>query len=118
MSARALMVFGTASDAGKSTLVAGLCRIWSRQGLRVAPVKAQNMARNAYVCADGGEIGVAQAVQALAAGLLPSVDHNPVLLKPEPGLKSQLIVLGRSQGSVPYRELAARKPELLAAISG
>lgn len=118
MTARALMVFGTASDAGKSTLVAGLCRAWRRQGVDVAPFKAQNMARNAYVCADGGEIGVAQAVQAFAAKVEPRVDHNPVLLKPEPGLRSQLIVRGRSLGSMPYREIVARKPELLAAVSG
>jgi len=114
--ARTLMVFGTASDAGKSTLTAGLCRVWARQGLRVAPFKAQNMARNAYVCADGGEIGVAQAVQALAAQVSPSIDHNPILLKPEPGLRSQLIVLGRSLGSVQYRELWRRRPELLQAV--
>lgn len=117
MSGRALMVFGTCSDAGKSTLVAGLCRVWSRQGISVAPFKAQNMARNAYVCADGGEIGVAQAVQALAARVEPRVDHNPVLLKPEPDLRSQLVLLGRSQGSFRYRELWQRRPEILGAVS-
>lgn len=118
MTAPSLMVFGTASDSGKSTLVAGLCRVWARQGVSVAPFKAQNMARNAYVCADGGEIGVAQAVQAFSAGVEPSVDHNPVLLKPEPELRSQLIVLGRALGSFHYRELGTRRPEILAAVSG
>jgi adenosylcobyric acid synthase len=118
MTARTLMVFGTASDVGKSTLVAALCRAFVREGVSVAPFKAQNMARNAFVCEDGGEIGVAQAVQALAARVVPSVDHNPVLLKPEPGLRSQLIVLGQSQGSVPYRELIARRPQVLAAVQG
>jgi adenosylcobyric acid synthase len=113
---RTLMVWGTSSDAGKSTLVAGLCRVWARQGLKVAPFKAQNMARNAYVCADGGEIGVAQAVQAIAAGVEPCVDHNPVLLKPEPDMRSQLVLLGRSQGSFKYRELWSQRPQILAAL--
>lgn len=116
MSGRTLMVFGTCSDAGKSTLVAGLCRVWMRQGIQVAPFKAQNMARNAYVCADGGEIGVAQAVQAIAAGVAPCVDHNPVLLKPEPDLRSQLVLLGSSQGSFRYRELWQRRAEILSAV--
>lgn len=116
MTARSLMVLGTASDAGKSTLVSALCRAFAREGVSVAPFKAQNMARNAFVCAEGGEIGVAQAVQAFAARVQPCVDHNPVLLKPEPDLRSQLIILGRSQGSVPYRELIARRPEVLAAV--
>ena len=116
MKARTLMVFGTSSDAGKSTLVAGLCRVWSRQGIRVAPFKAQNMARNAFVCADGGEIGVAQAVQAVAAGVVPCTDHNPVLLKPEPDMRSQLVLLGRSQGSYKYRELWGQRPQILAAV--
>lgn len=118
MTGRCLMVFGTSSDAGKSTLVAGLCRVWARQGLSVAPFKAQNMARNAFVCADGGEIGVAQAVQAIAAGVEASVDHNPVLLKPEPDMRSQLVLLGHSQGSFKYRELWAKRPQILKAVEG
>lgn len=117
-SARTLMVFGTASDSGKSTIVAALCRAFAQRGLRVAPFKAQNMARNAYVCADGGEIGVAQAVQAHAARVEPSTDHNPILLKPEPGLCSQLIVRGRSLGTHSFRELFALRPQLLEAIEG
>lgn len=116
MSGRTLMVFGTSSDAGKSTLVAGLCRVWARQGIKVAPFKAQNMARNAFVCADGGEIGVAQAVQALAARVEPCTDHNPVLLKPEPDMRSQLVLLGRSRGSYRYRELWGQRPQILAAV--
>ena len=77
------MIQGTASDAGKSVVVAGLCRAAKRRGMRVAPFKPQNMSNNAAACADGGEIGRAQAVQARAAGLAPRTDFNPVLLKPQ-----------------------------------
>src|SRR5215472_11512903 len=112
MSARVLMIQGSSSSAGKSLLTAALCRIFARNGVRVAPFKAQNMSNNAAVCADGAEIGRAQAVQAAAAGIEPSADMNPVLLKPEADSRSQVIVLGR-----PWRTLRAgsfyrRKEEL------
>ncbi|HYN88196.1 MAG TPA: cobyric acid synthase [Ardenticatenaceae bacterium] len=100
--AKVLMVQGTSSSVGKSLLVTALCRVFARRGVRVAPYKAQNMSNNAAVCADGSEIGRAQAVQAAAAGIEPTADMNPILLKPEADTRSQVIVMGRT-----WRTLAA-----------
>jgi len=115
----ALMCAGTGSHVGKSVLVAGLCRIYSRRGLRVAPFKAQNMALNSYVTRDGGEIGRAQAYQAHAAGAEPQVEMNPVLLKPSSQTGSQVIVLGRPVGNMSVSEYHAYQsqvwPEVVAA---
>lgn len=96
----ALLVAGTSSDAGKSMVVAGLCRLLARKGVRVAPFKAQNMSNNSAVTVEGGEIGRAQAIQARAAGLEPSVRFNPVLLKPGSDGTSQLVIRGRATGHV------------------
>jgi adenosylcobyric acid synthase len=97
MRAKALMVMGTASDVGKSVVSTALCRSFARAGIRVAPFKSQNMSNNAAVCMDGGEIGRAQAVQAEACGQEPTVDMNPVLLKPESDAGCQVVIHGRAR---------------------
>lgn len=112
MSGRTIMIQGTASSVGKSLVATALCRIWARRGLRVAPFKAQNMALNSAATPDGGEIGRAQWAQAEAARVRPHVDMNPILLKPETTSASQVVVLGRSIGSMHFREYHRRKPEL------
>ncbi|MEJ6389258.1 cobyric acid synthase [Gymnodinialimonas ulvae] len=114
---RALMIQGTGSNVGKSMLVAGLCRIAQQNGLSVAPFKPQNMSNNAAVTSDGGEIGRAQALQALACGLAPHTDMNPVLLKPETDTGSQVIVNGKRLTTVRARDYATLKPQLLHAVT-
>ena len=99
-----LMVQGTTSDAGKSTLVAGLGRVLLRRGIRVAPFKPQNMALNSAVAIDGGEIGRAQAVQAQACGVAPRSDMNPVLLKPSSDTGAQVIIQGKALTDMDARE--------------
>lgn len=110
------MVQGTGSNIGKSLLVAGLCRAALRRGLKVAPFKPQNMSNNAAVTLDGGEIGRAQALQALACGIESHTDMNPVLLKPESETGSQVIVQGQRVGTYRARDYAALKPKLLAPV--
>ncbi len=116
MRARAIMLQGTGSDVGKSLLVAGLARAFTNRGLRVRPFKPQNMSNNAAVTADGGEIGRAQALQARAARVPPSVHMNPVLLKPQSEVGSQVVVQGRVIGNAKGREYQAMKPGLLASV--
>lgn len=108
----ALLVGGASSDAGKSLVVTGLCRLLARKGIRVAPFKAQNMSNNSVVTVDGGEIGRAQALQARACGLEPSVRFNPVLLKPGSDRTSQLVLRGRATGNVSARSYIEHREEL------
>jgi len=116
MSARTLMFQGTGSDVGKSLIVAGLARAFADQGLRVRPFKPQNMSNNAAVTADGGEIGRAQALQARAARVPPSVHMNPVLLKPQSDVGAQVVVQGRVAGNAGALEWQTRKAGLLPAV--
>ncbi len=113
---KAVMVAGTASDVGKSVLTAGLCRLFRRRGLKVAPFKSQNMALNAAVTPEGGEIGRAQAVQAAACRIPPHTDMNPVLLKPTTDLGSQVIVQGEVVGTMSVQEYNAFKPQAFAKV--
>ncbi len=110
------MIQGAGSNVGKSLLVAGLCRAARRRGLRVAPFKPQNMSNNAAVTVDGGEIGRAQALQALACGLEPVSDMNPVLLKPETDVGAQVVVQGKRLTTTQAREYRTLKPQLLARV--
>ena len=113
MAARALMLQGTGSSVGKSLLVAGLARALVRRGLMVRPFKPQNMSNNAAVTEDGGEIGRAQALQALAARVAPFVHMNPVLLKPQSEIGAQVIVQGKMFGTATAREMQDLKPKLM-----
>ena len=112
----AIMFQGTGSNVGKSMLVAGLCRHLTRQGMRVAPFKPQNMSNNAAVTREGGEIGRAQAMQALACGLEPSIHMNPVLLKPQSNIGSQVVVQGKSIGQMKARDYAKNKQKLMGSV--
>ncbi|NIA57961.1 cobyric acid synthase [Massilia sp. TW-1] len=111
-----LMVQGTTSDAGKSTLVAALCRLLARRGVRVAPFKPQNMALNSAVTSDGGEIGRAQALQAVAAGVAPHTDMNPVLLKPSSDIGAQVIIHGRVRAEMDARDYHQYKTVAMQAV--
>src|SRR3954464_7986920 len=108
-----LMIQGCGSDVGKSTLVAGLCRLFANRGLVVRPFKPQNMSNNAAVTEDGGEIGRAQALQAGACGVPAHTDMNPVLLKPQSEIGAQLVVHGRVEGTVRAADYRTLKERLL-----
>ena len=114
--AKVIMVQGTMSNAGKSLIVAGLCRIFAQDGYRVAPFKSQNMALNSYITADGLEMGRAQVMQAEAAGVKPSVLMNPILLKPTNDVGSQVIVRGEVLGNMRAMEYFAYKKKLIPTI--
>jgi adenosylcobyric acid synthase len=114
--ARAVMIQGAGSDVGKSLIVAGLVRAAARRGYRVLPFKPQNMSNNAAVTVDGGEIGRAQALQALAAGVEPHTDMNPVLLKPETDVGAQVIVQGKRVATLRAHDYATLKPSLMPAV--
>lgn len=114
--AKNIMIQGTMSNAGKSLLVAGLCRIFKQDGYRVAPFKSQNMALNSFVTQAGGEMGRAQVVQAEAAGIAPDVRMNPILLKPTTDVGSQVIVNGQVRGNMGAMEYYQKKREYIPAV--
>lgn len=116
MAARTIMIQGTGSYVGKSVVTAALCRYFKQQGFRVAPFKAQNMSNNSYVTPEGGEIGRAQAFQAQACGIEPSVEMNPVLLKPSSDTGAQVVVLGKAVRVMNPREYHAHQPHLIDVI--
>lgn len=111
------MLMGTSSSVGKSLLVAALCRIFAQDGVRVAPFKAQNMSLNSYATKDGKEMGRAQVVQAQAAGIEPTVDMNPILLKPEADSRSQVVVMGKPWATLQAGNYYERKQALWQFVS-
>ena len=115
--AKSIMIQGTMSNAGKSLLVAGLCRVFYQDGYRVAPFKSQNMALNSYITQDGYEMGRAQVMQAEAAGIEPDIDMNPILLKPTSNIGSQVIINGRVEGNMKamqyYKEKTKYIPDIM-----
>src|SRR6266567_3743331 len=117
MKARALMVLGTASDAGKSLTVGALCRILRQDGIDVAPFKAQNMALNSFATREGHEIGRAQAMQAESAGIEPHVDMNPILLKPTSDVGSQVVINGKVLGNYSGDDYYQQRPLLLDTVT-
>ena len=114
--AKKIMIQGTMSNSGKSFLAAALCRIFHQDGYRTAPFKSQNMALNSYITDDGLEIGRAQAMQAEAAGILPSAEMNPILLKPTSHMGSQVVIMGEVFGNMKAMDYYRRKPELIPVI--
>ena len=114
--AKSIMIQGTMSNAGKSLIAAGLCRIFKQDGYKVAPFKSQNMALNSYVTSEGLEMGRAQVVQAMAAGVEPSVRMNPILLKPTTDMGSQVIVQGQVVGNMRAMDYFAKKKEYIPVI--
>ncbi|MGV6809180.1 MAG: nucleotide-binding protein, partial [bacterium] len=113
---RTLMIQGCTSDAGKSTLVAGLCRLFKRWGYQVVPFKPQNMALNSAVTVDGGEIGRAQALQAQAAGVQANVHMNPILLKPNTDTGAQVILQGKAIGNMDAKRYHHYKPQAMQTV--
>jgi adenosylcobyric acid synthase len=118
MSAKTLMIQGTGSGVGKSIITAALCRIFYREGHKVAPFKAQNMSLNSYVTEDGGEIGRAQVFQAEACGIAPHVTMNPILLKPNADNNSQIIVMGKVVGQRNAKDYYAGRPDFVKEVAG
>jgi len=114
--AKVIMVQGTGSSVGKSVIVAALCRIFYQDGFKVAPFKAQNMALNSFITKDGGEMGRAQVVQAEACGIEPTVDMNPILMKPTSDMGSQIIVQGKPIGNMQAQEYRNYKSKLISVV--
>ena len=114
--AKVIMIQGTMSNAGKSFITAGLCRLFKNMGYKTTPFKSQNMALNSYITKEGLEIGRAQAVQAEAAGVLPMVEMNPILLKPQGDRTSQVIVMGRVWKKVEAGEYFSLRKSLIPGI--